>query len=249
MTIHNSIFPVLLDLNSKEVPIFIPTFNQPSLIKMTLDQLKDYDGEIIIYDNNSTYQPMLNYLDELSDDFTIVKSNRNNGPRIFTEDIQILNLMPEYFIVTDPDLIYNNNLPSDYITEMKRIIKSNKLSKVGFAIEIEDQDEVSMFQDSSRVLEWEKPYWENIIGQTKTKDLIYDAWIDTTFSLNNRDSCIYHRKFNKPTFRYPSARIGGKYTCRHTGWWKKDLMPQTKEEINYYLNNQQWSHTENYYYK
>jgi len=249
MTSYNSIFPALLDLDEKQIPIFVPTFNQPSLLKMTIDQAKSLNNEVVIYDNNSTYLEMIDYLHELSKDYKVIFSNTNTGPRIFTEDLQILSIMPEKFIVSDPDLIYNNELPENFIDEMIQTLNKYKLAKVGFAIEIKDKEETDRFLNLEKVLEWECPYWENELGMTKTKDAIYSAYIDTTFSLNDRNSCVYHRRFNKPTWRYPSARIAGRYTCRHIGWWKKELMPQSAEEIKNYLATQKWSHTENHYYK
>ena len=248
---YKSLFPLLMDIDPQEIPIFIPTFNQPSLLELTLKQLssRDETGRIVIYDNNSTYSPMIELLESLSSKYDVVKSDFNVGPRIFTEDLHILELMPEYYIVTDPDLIYNPNLPKNYISEMKNVISNKNLAKVGFAIEIYDQDERDRFSDPERVQLWEESYWQSKIGMTSTKDPIYDAWIDTTFSLNKKSSCIYHHKFKKPTFRYPSARIAGAYTCQHVGWWKKEIIPQTSDEINYYLNNELWSHTERYYYK
>ena len=247
--INKSLFSVLIDLNKNEIPIFIPTFNQTSLLEMTISQLNGYDGKIIIYDNNSTFQPMIDLLNDLGSEYEVVLSGKNSGPRIFTEDMQILGLMPDYFIVTDPDLIHNQNLPKNYVQEMKKIIDSKSLAKVGFAIEIYDEEERSNFLDEEAIVGVEEIYWKQQIGATSTSDRIFNAAIDTTFSLNKRDACVYHRKFNKPTFMYPSARIADSYTCRHIGWWKKEIMPQSNEEKEFYYKNQTWSHTERYYYK
>jgi len=248
MAKYKSIFPVLLDIDKDSIPIFIPTFNQPSLLRLTLEQVAGRQNRVIVYDNNSAYDAMKDYLVEISSDVDVVFSEQNSGPRIFTEDKQILSLMPDYFVVTDPDLIHSNDLPDNHIDEMRRIINQHSLAKAGFALEIHDPEETERFLDLSKVNEWELPYWREEIGLTRTGDKIYGAWIDTTYSLNKREACLYHRGFNKPTFRYPSARIAGKYTCRHIGWWRKDLMPQDKSEIDFYLNNQVWSHTENHYY-
>lgn len=238
-----------MDLDKSSLPIIIPTFNQPSLLRMTMDQFKSFGipNPIVICDNNSTYQPMKDLLLELSESNTVVVSLNNFGPRVFTEDIQIMELLPDYYIVTDPDLIYNNELPSNFIDEMKSMLNRNKLAKIGFALDIEDDKENFLNYDA--VYEWENLYWNKEIDSTSSKDTVYEAWIDTTFSLNKRESCIYYKKFGIPTFRYPSARIAGKYTAKHIGWWKKELSPQPREEIDYYLNTQKWSHTENYYYK
>jgi hypothetical protein len=249
MTLYKSLFPALMEIDKSEVPIFIPTFNQPSLLKMTLLQLAGHSNRIVIFDNNSTYPPMLELLDQVSKDVDVVMSSRNHGPRIFTEDAQILSLMPDYFIVTDPDLIYNNDLPSNYIDEMKKVMAKYNLAKVGFALEVYQEEEIEKFQNASVIKQVEEIYWQEEIGKTSTNDIIYNAFIDTTFALNNRDACLYHNKFGRPTFRYPSARIAGRYTCDHVGWWRKDLIPQESDELEFYLKHQKWSHTERFHYK
>ena len=247
---YSSIFPALLDININDVPVFIPTFNQPSLLKMTLDQFASYKhGPIIVCDNNSTYPPMIEYLNQIENTVSVIYSSQNTGPRFLTEETYIVQMMPEYFIVTDPDLIHNKNLPSDYINEMKLILDQYPLAKVGFALEINDEEEINKFQDFAKVYEWESPYWQKVIGETTTSDTIYNAYIDTTFSLNHRNRCLENNRQGRPTFRYPAARIAGKYTCQHVGWWKKEIIPQPDEEKQFYLNNQKWSHTENYYYR
>lgn len=247
---NTSIFPVLLDIEMDEIPVFIPTFNQPSLLRMTLDQFESYDrGPIVIYDNNSTYRPMIELLDELESQFTVIRSTTNSGPRLFTEDLQILQLMPKYFIVTDPDLIHNKNLPKNYLDKMITVMNTTQLAKVGFALEIYDNDEVQRFQDHEKVQLWENVYWQQVLDITSEGDPIYFAYIDSTFALNNKERCLEGRMQGLPTFRYPSARIAGNYTCQHVGWWKKSLIPQTDEEKQFYLEHQKWSHTEIFYYQ
>jgi hypothetical protein len=245
-----SIFSALMSIDDNEIPVFIPTFNQPSLPAMTLKQFESYrHGPIVVFDNNSTYTPMVDLLEEISSDVQVVKSSRNLGPRFLSEDLQILSLMPKKFIVTDPDLIHNKKLPDNYSDEMMWLLSSLKLTKIGFALDIDSPEEVERFQDVERVHMWEKQYWNEIIGRTSSNDPIYSAWIDTTFSLNDRDECVKNRMLGRETFRYPSARIGGSYTCQHVGWWRKNLIPQPDEEKKFYLDNQKWSHTEIYYYR
>ena len=127
MARYTSIFPALLGIESDETPIFIPTFNQPTLLKMTLNQLNSAKNRIIIYDNNSTSVEMRSLLEDLSSDIDVILSEKNTGPRIFTEDAQILSLMPNYFVVTDPDLIHNENLPENHLVEMRKIIESRNV--------------------------------------------------------------------------------------------------------------------------
>lgn len=249
MSKYSSIFSVLLEIDKTEIPIFIPTFNQPSLLKMTLEQLGGGGNRIVVHDNNSQFDPMRDYLESISSDVDVVFSKINAGPRLFTEDEKILSLMPDYFYVTDPDLIHNDLLPENFQSEMIDVLKAHDLAKVGTALDVYDKDEQEKFVDISSVLEWESLYWTELIGQTSTGDDIYRAYIDTTYSLNDRDKCIMYQLRGYPTFRYSSARIAGNYTAKHVGWWKKELVPQATDEIEFYLNTQQWSHTENYYYR
>jgi hypothetical protein len=245
-----SIFSALMAIDDDQIPVFMPTFNQPSLLSMTLKQFDSYShGPVVVFDNNSTYPPMIKLLEEISSNVQVVMSSKNLGPRFLTEDLQVLSLMPKNFIVTDPDLIHNKELPYNYIDEMLSLLSSLKLTKIGFALDIDSVEEIERFQNVDRVHMWEKPYWDEIIGRTSHNDPVYSAWIDTTFALNDRDECIKSRRIGKETFRYPSARIGGKYTCQHVGWWRKDLIPQPDEEKKFYLDNQKWSHTEIYYYR
>jgi len=226
-----------------EVPIIVPVFNLVSYAKFMVDQLLEYGLEnFIICDNNSTYPTMIEYLQELSKTHRVVFYDENLGPRVYAERPEFLAVMPDYFILTDPDLVFNYNLPKRFIDKMKRIIDTYNVSKVGFAIDIEETKD--KFFDPMQVKRWEGSYWTNQIEIYPERDPIYAAPIDTTFCLYNKARILKELVGNKNGITSTtSIRVAGRFTCEHMGWWAEQ--PVTKEEEDYYNERQQWASTYN----
>ena len=254
MPIYHNILDVLAKIpenGDKEiipdnVPIVIPTFNTVSYLKFMIDQLEDRAWtNIIVADNNSTYPPMIKYLNSLADRHNVVLMGDNFGPRIFTENKDICSSMPKYFIVTDPDLIFNKNMPLTAINKMRRVVDMYNLSKAGLAIEIHDDEERGRFFNADQVDRWESNYWNRPINQYPEKDQLYAAPIDTTFCLYNRDKFLSEIDHvpGRMTCNTSAVRIAGRFTCRHMGWWAEQ--PLTEEEYEFYKNSHTWSSTEN----
>lgn len=247
MPIYNDIQTVLIDMDKLEIPVIIPTFNTPSYLKEMIQQLEDFDIQnIIICDNNSTYKPMLELLEKLSEKYAVVKWKDNLGPRVYTEEKAICSLMPEYFIITDPDLLLNPDMPKKFINKMKRIVDMYGVSKAGLAIEIFDEKERERFFDADQVDRWESNYWTRKIDHMPEVDDLYAAPIDTTFCLYNRDKFLAEIDTvpGKMTCNTSAIRIAGRFTCKHMGWWAK--LPLTEDEYNFYIETiTTWSSTEN----
>lgn len=237
------LYTQLQTIPEDDVPILIPVFNLVSYTRFMVEQLRLYGlNNFIICDNASTYQPMLDYLDELSETKRVVRFKENYGPRAFVEYPEFLSVLPEYFIITDPDLIFNPELPKNFIRKMKRIIDTYDVSKAGFAIDItETQDK---FFDAYRVHIWEGRYWNNQIKIYDEKDPIYAAPIDTTFCLHKKSKLVNELVRNRTGITGTSGvRIAGRFTCQHMGWWKDQ--PVEKEEMDFYNNTQAWASTIN----
>lgn len=229
-----------------DVPIIIPVFNTSSYLKSMIDQLEDRGWtNIIICDNGSTYQPMLDLLDKLSNQYNVVMWGDNKGPRYYTENKDICSKMPKYFIVTDPDLLFNPQMPPRAINKMRRIVDTYGISKAGLAIEINDPDERARFFSPHQVDLWERQYWSKKVEQLPEVDDLYAAPIDTTFCLYNRDQFLSEIDIvpGNMTCNTTAIRIAGRFTCRHMGWWREQ--PLTDEEHEFYKNTHTWSSTEN----
>lgn len=229
-----------------DIPIIIPTFNTVTYLQSMIDQLEERGWtNIIIGDNDSTYPPMLDLLDKLSSKYDVVLWKKNMGPRAYTETKDICSRMPKYFIVTDPDLLFNEKMPASAINKMKRVLDMYEVSKVGLAIDIDSPEERERFFNPHQVDLWERLYWSRKIEQYPEKDDLYAAPIDTTFSLYNRDKFLSEidNVGGKMTCNTSAIRIAGRFTCRHMGWWAKQ--PLTDDEYSFYKKTHTWSSTEN----
>jgi hypothetical protein len=232
--------------NDDDIPIIIPTFNTPSYLKSMIDQLEERGWtNIIIGDNGSTYPPMVEMLDTLSKKYHVVLWGKNLGPRVYTENKDICSKMPKNFIVTDPDLLFNDRMPKTAIDKMKRVLETYEVSKVGLAIDIDTPEERERFFNPHQVDLWERNYWSRKIDRLPEVDDLYAAPIDTTFSLYNRNQFLLEidKVAGNMTCNTSAIRIAGRFTCRHMGWWAKQ--PLTDDEYTFYKDTHTWSSTEN----
>ena len=226
-----------------EVPILIPVFNLCTYANNMVHQLtmRGITG-FIICDNASTYPPMIEYLDALSKTQRVVRFTENLGPRIFAESLDFLNILPEYFVITDPDLILNEQLPADFIHKMKDVVNAYNVAKAGFALDI--SDEYDKFFNKDQVHLWESKYWIHNVPSLPNciPDTMYIAPIDTTFCLFKKSKYIDELRSNgRGIISTSSLRIAGRFTCEHTGWWLKQPVPHY--EMEYYKKTQAWSST------
>ena len=246
MPVYEDIRVALEYQKDDDIPIIIPVFNTATYLSSMVEQLEKLNlTNIIICDNGSTYPPMIQLLDELSNKYHVVKWGKNMGPRVYTEDEDICSKMPKNFIVTDPDLLFNPEMPKRAIDKMKRIIDTYGISKTGLAIDIDSPDERKRFFNAHQVDMWERNYWSRKVEQYPERDDLYAAPIDTTFCLYDRDKFLLEigSVAGRMTCNTSAIRIAGRFTCRHMGWWAEQ--PLTEEEYDFYKNTHTWSSTEN----
>ena len=244
MSKYYQISDAMKSFGDNEIPIIIPTFNQVTYAKYMVNQLQSLGIEnFIVSDNNSTYPLMLEWLEELSKSCRVLHLGYNLGPRVYSEISEVLELMPDWFIVTDPDLIFNKSLPSTFIKDMQEAASYYQFPKIGFAMEIFNEEASNKFFNKQLVHGWEGRYWTNCIGNMKDGSPIYSAPIDTTFALHNTGILNSEVARAGGTTMVRAARIAGNYTCEHMGWWENQ--PMTEDEFEYYKSVQTWASTEN----
>lgn len=242
MTTYNSIHDAIRSFNDSDIPIFIPVFNQVSYAKFMVSQLTALGiSNFVLCDNASTYVPMQLYLEEAAKEHRVCHLGYNFGPRIYS-DKELLPYMPEWFIVTDPDLIFNKNIPNNFINNMIEASAHYQFSKVGFAMDIWGEASEKFF-NVAQVRLWESRYWDAQCGAAPDGSPIYFAPIDTTFAVHNTGMLMDEYSRGAITTTARAARIAGNYTCEHMGWWKEQ--PLDPEEFEYYKSVQIWASTEN----
>jgi hypothetical protein len=205
-----------------DVPVIIPVFNQFYYLKNTINQLQKFGlKNYLILDNGSSYPPLLDWY--VDTELPVLKYPGNPGPRDFYNNIKIWDILPKYFVVTDPDLQYNESMPENFIQEMIRLIEDYGIGKIGLALDISEGEKMY-----PPVKTWEGNYWNKIIGYTKFGDSIYQAATDTTFAMYKKRM---HLSPHDDQFFW-APRIAGRFTAKHWGWYYEQ--PTPKEELDFY---------------
>lgn len=228
-----------------KLPIVIPTFNNPSYLKMMVGQLTARGLlDLVVVDNNSTIEGMSELLDELASDFTVVKKKTNDGPTEFYRNKDFYAWLPRWFVITDPDIGFNEQLPEDFIEVMKEASDRFNVFRAGFALDIEMEGidnnlKDIVFRNSGKTMyEWECQFWKDYLGETKYGDAIYGAPLDTTF-------CLIDKEKDKGEYYRPSVRIAGRFAAQHYGWHKNPPMPSVEGEFYLSAIPKHWSETGN----
>jgi hypothetical protein len=213
------------------VPLYIPTFNNPTYTLNFINQVAGLNfSKIIIMDNNSTYPPMIKLLNELESKYEVIRLDENLGPHLILRNPEYYKSLPDIFALSDPDVEFPKDLPSDFYDLLIEIGNKHRVGKVGFAIEVPSENEfleliVNLDGKLRNMHEWEQQFWENEIDRTSSGDPIYLTTLDTQFA-------IYNKEYFNPEERYKALRIGGNYTSKHLGFYKKSIVP--KEESDFY---------------
>ena len=220
---------------SKEtIPIFIICYNQYTYLKSILEQLQKFPNlTIYIIDNKSTYPPLVEYLKTIENNVKVLYQDKNYGHEVYERD-DINALGGNKYIVTDPDILLNKNMPLNFVEIMSNLSDKYKTNKIGLALDIKDNINLkNKYKIIGGLTEKTIPEHESLFWQKRVDDPDYEMYhadIDTTFALINKK---YHKKGEKNN----SIRIAGDFTCKHRPWlidYEKELLP---DEKNYYLTN------------
>lgn len=209
-----------------KIPIIINNRDLLTWPSKMVDDLKSFDnvGEIIILDNGSTYEPLLEWYK--TKPCTIIYSENLGQGATWTLNLPI-KLGLGYYVVTDPDLDLSKT-PKNSLTHLKEKFDSHpEYSKIGLSIynwEVPEQSPYHHFLKSWGSNNWDE---KTIIDELLTKHLI-----DTTFA-------IYH------VDRHPhgdSCATNSPYSVRHIPWEItndviQDMPNKNFELYNYLLNS------------
>jgi hypothetical protein len=185
--------------------------------------------KIVIIDNGSTYEPLLQYYREIEGLFEIMHMHMNHGhsvmTRLFRDDF---NFRRKYrldeinYIYSDCDIVPEEECPKDFIEKFHAVLQKYKVNKVGFGIKIDDLPE--SFEARDRLIKWESQFWRNKIHDEELGLDLYPAAIDTTFACRRAGTI--------PRWTGNAFRTGPPYVARHLPWYidSKNL----SEEDRYY---------------
>ena len=207
------------------IPIIIVCYNNHRYVNNTLTQMKQINSEyyhnITILNNSSHCPDTIEFLKSV--DVKVI-NNDNNGPWInHSTNAHIYNTLPDRFILTDPDLELNENMPSNFIEILAELSEKYQTQKIGMALSIADFEKMydNVYFNGINIYQWEKQFWTNKIEDASYE--LYSAPIDTTFCLINK---------NHDTNL--SIRVAGNFTAKHLPWYKDNKIYNAYE--NYIAN-------------
>lgn len=178
--------------------------------------------DVTFVDNASTYPPLLEFYAHTH--HKVYRSDSNRGHRA----PWIYGLTPawERYIVTDPDVIPDDDCPADWCTVMQTVLKESGAKKVGFGLRIDDIPD--HYAAKEQVLKWEGPLWgcrEDVAGYKA-----HAVPIDTTFAMYAEGTRC--GEFESPSDIWPAYRLGEPYVARHLPWYSDSANP-TEEDVYY----------------
>jgi hypothetical protein len=167
-------------------------------------------------------------------DVKVINNVGNFGPWITpTNNRQIYDLLPDKYIITDPDLKFNPNIPSNFIEILASLSDKYKTSKIGFALDITDHEKfypTTEYMANLSIRDWELRFWENKMDDDGEYE-IYKADIDTTFCLMN--------KVNIEAGIDLQIRVAGNFTAKHIPWYIEN---EVYNVYNNYISNTNTTH-------
>ena len=220
-------------LNIPKIPIVVISWNSLTFIKNFINQIKKLPNDIIILDNNSSYPALHKYYDilknELGDKINIKQLKENYGHEVY---LKRRDLLPDIYILSDPDLQLNPKMPLNVSDILYCISNKYNIFKVGLCLDISDhinfEETKNYMAPNTTIKKWESQFWKKQIKNDIYE--LYDADIDTTFSLVN----WHYYNENK----YKGIRIGNNFTAKHLPWYKNYYENNfTKEELYYLKKN------------
>jgi FkbM family methyltransferase len=192
------------------IPIIIICHNNYKYVDNTIKQISKinnyYYNNIKIMDNCSTCIKTKNFLKNI--DIEVIYRNFNYGPWIEEKvNSDIYHILPHKFILTDPDLEFNENIPTNFIQILSELSDKYQCHKIGFALDISDYNKMYQldYVENKNIYDWEKQFWENKIYDDNYE--LYNALIDTTFCLINKS---YHSNH---------IRVANNFLAKHLPWY------------------------------
>jgi hypothetical protein len=223
------------------IPIVVICYNNYRYVENTLKQIarinKAYYANIIILNNASTCADTIAYLETISDSndsvsdvsgVSVIHNVGNLGPWItHLNNRHIYDILPDKYIITDPDLKLNEKIPCNFIEILATLSDKYKTTKIGFALDLSDHEKFHTTNDyfaNQTICEWETQFWKKRIDDDAYE--LYDADIDTTFCLMNKTNIMkgYDNKI----------RVAGDFTAKHIPWYIENEVYNLYD--NYILN-------------
>lgn len=191
---------------------------------------------ITIIDNQSTYEPLLEWYKTSGID-VFYNNIVSNSCKAFLELVRIghpkfTEIVSNWYVFNDGDIIPEEQVPDNFIQDLINYATKYGKTKVGMSIRIDDID--LNYPLNKWVHEYESTYWTN--GTLDGDVWLYPHPIDTTFAV--------HSPGTMPDWSSDTFRVGTPYIVKHAPfYYDPENLP---EDEKYYLehmnkNSSNWS--------
>src|SRR4051812_4518171 len=125
-------------IDYKNIPIIINNRNRYSFLKRLVDSLNASGyRNIIILDNASTYEPLLQYYSVVN--AKVIMLGKNLGYDALEKIPLYKQIKRNYFVYTDSDILPGESCPPNFLEYFLSVMKKYPLvQKVGFGLQIDD---------------------------------------------------------------------------------------------------------------
>jgi hypothetical protein len=208
-----------------KIPIILNNRNLLTYPKKMLESLTDFDdvGDIIIVDNDSSYEPLLEWYETKPCEIIKTSNNGHLSPWI----IELPNkLSSDFYVVTDSDLDLSIT-PKDSLLFLKnKMLEYSEYCKIGLSLSNWEVPQSSPYHNFLK--NWAKTNWDvNCVRD----GLLLNQKIDTTFAM-------YHKNKN---YRGHNCATYLPYSVKHIPWeFTQEIIDDMKNknyEYYYYLIN------------
>ena len=211
-----------LDIIKTMIPVIINNRNRLSHLKSLLIWLKKTNCRIIILDNDSTYEPLVEYYSNISNDVEVFYLRQNLGHQALYSWKLHHKFDEKFFIYTDSDIVPTESCPLnvlEYLAENKN--KYKNYQKIGLSLKIDDIPD--HYQHKKLVLNWENNLIRGYL------DDFYITPVDTTFAIYETKSLAADKHIVSPCLRTKEP-----YVARHMPWYSDTIKMDYEEK--YYIS-------------
>ncbi len=204
----------------KDIPIIINNYNRLEYLQQQVEWLMQSGHfNIHIIDNASTYPPLINFYKKTK--LRVYVLDRNVGHEAFWRTHLFQRFGRYYHVLTDPDVLPDDNTPNDFLAYFYELLQQYPLmKKVGFGMRTDDLPDY--YPKKQEVINWENKMYADEI-----EPAVYKSKIDTTFALYRPGAFL---QCWDDTFR-----TGAPYLLRHMPWYENPTA--MNEESIYYLDH------------
>lgn len=203
----------------EKIPVIINNRDLLTWPKAMVEKIKTYInvGDIIIIDNGSTYEPLLEWYATKPCEIVMEKNWGHTGA--WNSGV-VDRLGSKFYVVTDSDLGLEKT-PDDTLVCLYDNLKAFNLNKIGLGLDWKLTPNNSPYYN--HIINYEKNRW---YSSRKEGNVNLDIAIDTTFAL-----------YNVNYYFIGGASIGLPYLAKHYPWYLTEKERNENDEFMYYIKH------------